>query len=992
MVGSVVVLAVVGCGGGDDDSAYAKLRQRQVQQQIADRNQDSSPAAVLERAQASFSKTNYTETQDLLRPLLIAEPLDLGAVVLFAKCQAALGEKLAAAQLLESVPVSEVEVRCEANWLAAQWLADEGNVEAAEQRFNEILNLQGSVKRVHRQLASLLNQQGRRVEAADHLRALARSGDVTEKELFAMNCYGDAFGNQPPMQGTNPDQWSPGLLTLVRFVRSDGHLDQARRLIETLARRFPDSTAIIAMEGRIYSDLEDDRAIEEWTTRLPEGIEVQPEYWHALGMWLQRRDEHPMAIRCFAEAVARDPTDRFSMIAMSRSLQIQGQAETSQCVAEHFDRLNEMAGIMRIIGRQRGSRSELNRVAAILDELGRPWESVAWREVALRTHGSTDRELQRVQQQRSALVAAEPGPAFMFGDPVTATVCGISLADWPAPTRDKLVRSIRDSASGRDLESPASANPASIPLQDVTDEIGMVFQYDSGTDPTSDQRFLHQLTGGGIGVIDFDLDGRSDLYLTQGGGDAYDPHGSLANEMFRNVDGAAVSVSAMAGVGDQGYGQGVAVADLNQDGFADLVVANIGVNVVLINNGDGTFRRGERESAAFGESWTTSIACGDLDGDRLPEIFEVNYIDDPSVLTAPCTPDEDLCSPSKFRPAADRVYRVGVDGSVVDWDGFESLPDKPSYGFAAVIANFDRKEGNDLFVANDTLQNQYWTSQRDDESGSVQLRENAVLQGCGLGLLGQRQGCMGVAQGDFDRTGTLDLLVTNFWDQAADLFLLDASGFFTNSSVKLGLYEDTRQTVGWGAQSVDFDRNGWLDIAMVNGHLVDHRHRGKPYQMLPQYFAGSSRGFDLLDKDSADRPYWSTSALGRTMAIVDWNGDRRPDLIVNHLDRPAALLQNVTATGNAIRFELVGSTSERDAIGAEVQVRCGDQLWSAWQTGGDGLLCSNESVLDVGLGQADAIDEVTVRWPAGTTETYSGLSVNQQYLLVEGHGIAHVVE
>ncbi len=996
MVG--IVLCTVGCGG-DDSSAYAELRKRQLQRELSNLTQATTPMETLERARESFKKTNYRETQETLRPLLIDESVDPQALILFAKCQAALGEKRDAADTLESISSSDAELKSEINWLAAMWLADAHLIDRAKAKLEAILSEQGDVNRVHRKLANLMNQEGRRSEAADHLRALARAGDITEKELFAMNCYGESFLDPDASLAHAPSDPSsnlarPGMLADARSLRSDSHLKQARQLIEGLAQQFPESTAISAFYGRVESDLGDDSAIRRWLGHLPAGIEAEPEYWHAVGMWMHRRGDHAVAIRCLAEAVARDPTDRFSMVLLARSLAVEGHVDAAQCVSEKFALLDEMDGIMRQIGQQAGSRDQLNRIAAILDDLERPWEATEWREVALRTHGGTEKEREALRNERTKLAASSPSARKLFGAPTKTSVCGIRLDDWPLPALDQLAATTT-STPPRSVDSdsiPNDGDVAAIPLDDVASRIGLQFQYDAGIDPTSEDRLLHQLTGGGIGVLDFDRDGRSDLYFTQGGGDAFDPTGSLSNALFRNADGIAVDVSTNASVGDRGYGQGVAVADLNQDGFADMVVANIGVNVIYINNGDGTFRLDEDLASDFESVWTSSIACGDLDGDHLPEVFEVNYIDDPRVLVTPCTRDSELCSPSRFLPAADRVYRVGNDGTLKLWDGCQSLAEQPCYGFAAVIANFDRVEGNDVFVANDALQNQYWMSRRDEDSQATVLTENAVIQGCGLGLLGQRHGCMGTATGDYDRSGTLDLLITNFWSQAADLYMQDANGFFTHSSAKWGIDDDTRETVGWGVQAVDFDRDGWLDVAMLNGHLVDQRHRGRPYQMLPQYFSGSSDGFRLADRGSNASSYWTIPSLGRTMAIVDWNGDQRPDLVVNHLDHPAAMLQNTTTHGNAIRFELVGTTSERDAIGAEIQVQCGEERWTAWQIGGDGLLCSNESVIDVGVGVSETIDKVTIRWPSGVIQTIDGLDVNHQYLIIEGEADAFSID
>ncbi len=368
----------------------------------------------------------------------------------------------------------------------------------------------------------------------------------------------------------------------------------------------------------------------------------------------------------------------------------------------------------------------------------------------------------------------------------------------------------------------------------------------------------------------------------------------------------------------------------------------------------------------------------------MPEIVEINYIDDPTALTVACTPQRDVCNPSVFRPASDHVWQLAAEGVVTTWNGCSEIAAKPNYGFAAVIANFDNQHGNDLFIANDTEHNHYWLSQPAVRSGAYSLLEGAQIHGCAYGLQGQRQGCMGIAYGDFDRNGRLDLHVTNYWNQAADLYLQDSSGLFANANAARGLHAATRLTVGWGTQAVDFDRNGWIDLAVLNGNLADHRHRGRPFEMKPQMFRADAEGFQLVPPSAMTDPYWSTATLGRTMATLDWNGDSKPDLVANHLDVPVALLENRTETGNSVQLELVGTLSERDATGATVTLTCGDQVWHGWVAGGDGLLCSNEQVVDFGIGTVESIDRVEVCWPSGATQQFTGLAANHRYLIVEG--------
>jgi tetratricopeptide (TPR) repeat protein len=971
-----LLLPQVGCNKRPSDPTPEELSRRQQLRESIELSRSKTPQERLAAAQAFLAQGNVVEAQKELRPLLISQPDDPQVLLCEAKCRAAAGDKLGAAELLESITQADAGLRSEAGFLAARWYMDMNRYDAAEAQLQRLVELQGDAREPHRQLAMLLNHQGRRIEAAQHLRILARNGDISEKELYAMNTYGDPFIDATIPQPDFSREVTPAALAEAKRLRAEGELEASLRWIERLSESFPQSAPIAAFQGRVYADLQMDEQLSQWVATTPAGIDREPEYWFALGSYLQRLGRHGEAVRCFGEAVSRDETDRFSCLALARSLLLLGKHEEAERVRERFAWLEEAANIARKIGVQSGTGEELHRMASLLEQLGRPWEAIAWRQIALRTHGATEQQRRQLREQRERLKAAPPPPS----DELLRT-CGIDLNHWPVPELDAL--RLRETPG----EIAAVNNPdefGKIELRNVAAEVGLSFQYDNGDDPGDDAQLLHQLTGGGIGVIDFDLDGWPDLYMTQGGGDAFDATGSHPNELYRNLAGKQwISVTQQTETGDRGYGQGVAVADLNQDGFADLVVANIGVNVLYWNNGDGSFRRQPLADNGAGD-WTCSIACGDLSGDQLPEIVEINYIDDPAALTNPCTPDRDECNPSGFRPARDHVWTLAADSQLRSWPGCTGMDEQPNYGFAGVIANIDAKQGNDLYIANDTGHNHYWISQPAGDSGAHSLVEVAQLYGCASGLLGQRQGCMGVAYGDFDRNGTLDLHVTNFWNQPADLYLQGPSGLFTNASASRGLYEATRLTVGWGTIAVDLDRDGWLDLPVLNGHLADQRSRGRPYQMQPQLFRGGAKGFQWIPPASLSGDFWSTPALGRMMASLDWNRDGKPDLVTNHLDLPVALLENRTAAGNHAQIELVGTLSERDAIGATVTVSAGGQTWTAWCAGGDGLLCSHEPTLDFGIGAARSIDWLEVHWPAGTSQRLANLAANTRYLIIEG--------
>ena len=412
--------------------------------------------------------------------------------------------------------------------------------------------------------------------------------------------------------------------------------------------------------------------------------------------------------------------------------------------------------------------------------------------------------------------------------------------------------------------------------------------------------------------------------------------------------------------------------------------------MIYLNQGDGTFAQSDHWLQDQQGKWTSSLGLADLDGDRLPDLIEVNYIDDEQAFEISCTDNYLDCQPQAFRKCKDVVYRLKGEGGFELWqEGFLSEV-TPKLGFGVVIANFDRRHGNDFFISNDGDLNHYWVSQPEsaDRKDRFRLRESGTLLGCSIGRGGNSQACMGVAYGDFNRDGTLDLHVTNFLEEPVNLFLQSTNGTFVDEAMRYRLADSSRGVLGFGTQAIDFDNDGWLDLAVLNGHVFDGRVDDLPFRMQPQMMRGSERGFVLQEATEVGN-YWGQKSVGRTLAVLDFNQDGRMDLVGNHLDRPVALLENQSESLNWIQVELVGCVSERDAIGAEVVVHANGEMWTAWQTGGDGLMATNEQVLHFGVAEAKKIDSLEVLWPSGEKQRFTDLSVNERYLIVEGQSQLH---
>jgi hypothetical protein len=327
---------------------------------------------------------------------------------------------------------------------------------------------------------------------------------------------------------------------------------------------------------------------------------------------------------------------------------------------------------------------------------------------------------------------------------------------------------------------------------------------------------------------------------------------------------------------------------------------------------------------------------------------------------------------------SDRWFRNLGDGNFQVHDITREVA-RPGTSLGVVVSDFDGNGANEIFVGNDVRPNHFLV-----QAGGDQFYNAADAKGVANGFNGAANGCMGIATGDFDRNGTLDLHIANFNEESNNLYLQNSGGSFTDLAIKYGLDQVSLPYVGFGTKALDVDRNGWLDLIITNGHIFDMRRYGEQFQSPPQFLICRGSRFALVPVDD-DSGYWNGTYLGRAIAMLDFDRDGAIDFLIGHLDKPTALLHNQTRSpGQWVQLELVGTVSERDAIGARVVVSFGGQQSTQWVTAGDGYFCSDEAVLDFGIGEADQIEKVEVFWPSGQNQVFQGVQTRRRYLAVEG--------
>lgn len=818
----------------------------------------------------------------------------------------------------------------------------------------------------------LLMVTGRRHAALPHLMEIVRSGRFSDGELRLLGDLTRVVEDTPFLEKAIeqcPDD--PGaLLGLAEAARTNRRSDEARRLYEQVLRSAPELDEAWAGLGMLARDADEFAA---WERSLPDRPIEHPDLWYARGRAAFERRDLRAAARCAWEAARRDSEHQQAHYLAGQALLALQDESRARDFVKRAELLQHLSLALDSVFQNPRHPGPMREAARLTESLGRFWEAYGWAGLVLTVRPQDDFARALVDRIRPQLNPETPRTIAE-----TLPAARIDLSDFPLPAK---VPSLPSHRSETD-------DVAEIRFDDVADEAGIHFIYDNGRHAESPTARIVETTGGGVAVLDYDQDARPDLYFTQGGQwprpSASQPHSGAMrpiDRMFRNQLGQRFDdTTELSGLGDADYSQGAAAGDFDNDGFPDLYVANLGPNRLYRNNGDGTFSEVTEAAGLSGELWTTSCLLADLNGDGWPDLYDVNYC--AGDLEKFC--DGDSCSPRAFDAVVDQVWLSRGDGT------FENVTDScgvdvpKGYGLGIVAARFDDDAPLGLFIANDEVPNFFFANQA-QKAERPKYQEQASLRGLAVNGNGSPQACMGVAAGDADGDGRIDLLVTNFFREGATLYLQEYSGGFVDRTQAAGLYEPTLQKLGFGAQFLDADRDGWIDVVIANGHIDDYRRKGIPYAMEPQFFRNTGGGKFRELEATALGEYFQRKWLGRGLARLDWNGDGLEDFAVSHIGAPAVLAANRTQNaGRYLAVQLSGTTSSRDAVGAVLHVNAGQRRWTVHLSAGDGYQASNERVMHVGLGDVAAVDSLEVHWPSGARQTYDTPPLNRRWLLVEG--------
>ena len=527
-----------------------------------------------------------------------------------------------------------------------------------------------------------------------------------------------------------------------------------------------------------------------------------------------------------------------------------------------------------------------------------------------------------------------------------------------------------------------------INFKDESQTQRLIFNHDHGG---SGQKFYVETMGSGVCILDYDNDSDLDIYFCQGASlPGWSKKIKLANKLFRNDGGKWTDVTSSTGVGDESYSIGCACGDVDNDGDTDLYVTNFGPDKFYLNNGDGTFLDRTLESGLINEEWGSSAAFFDMDNDGLLDLYVTNYVEYSVDKNPWCGERKSgrraYCDPDIFKGVPDKLFKNIGDGKFKEISMSSGIGNHNGKGLGVVSGDVDQDGDLDLYVANDKVMNFLYIN-----NGDGTFTEDGLFSGVGYNENGRSEAGMGVDFSDVNQDGWQDLFVTNFSGESNTLYINDQSGSFVDQTFLAGLGQPSLNYLGFGTKFLDLNYDGFQDIFVVNGHVIDNiQHFNKDYThaQKKQIFLGDGSGsFSEISSDNIGDA--KNPSVGRGAAFGDLDNDGDLDIVISNNNGPANLLiRSGKPESNWIGFKFQGTESNRDGIGTRIEIISGDLKQNSISNSSGSYLASNDDRVLFGLGGNKSVDKAIVRWSSGQKENYDKLNANHYYLVKEGGEIS----
>jgi hypothetical protein len=538
----------------------------------------------------------------------------------------------------------------------------------------------------------------------------------------------------------------------------------------------------------------------------------------------------------------------------------------------------------------------------------------------------------------------------------------------------------------RSLAAATDAPPA-FRFVDVTSKAGIHFRHNSGA---YGGKFLPETMGSGCAFLDYDRDGWQDILLINGMDWAGHKQRRTTLQLYRNNrNGTFTEVTKRAGLDVEMYGMGVAVGDYDNDGFPDIYVTCVGQNRLFHNTGKDSFVE-VTQASGLGkrEAFSTSALWFDYDRDGLLDLFVCNYVKWSPEHDVFCSLDgkhKSYCTPEAYRGETCWLFHNRGNGTFEDVTAASGIFDSSSKSLGVAMLDEGSDGWPDLLVANDTQPNKLY---RNQHNGT--FKDTALEAGLAFSTDGKARAGMGVDAGDFTNSGHSGVAITNFDNEMTGLYEFNGK-IYEDVATQTGVGLASKNSLGFGCAFLDANLDGWLDLAVANGHIDEtvRNIRGNVgYAQPPQLFLNSGkRSFhDVADQIGGG---FDNPKVGRGLAYADFDRDGDVDLLLTTNNGPAYLYRNDQLSGNhSIRFHLVGTKSNRDGVGATVRIECGSIRQARMVKGGSSYLSQSELPVTFGLGKPDRVERVVIDWPSGRTEEFSNLAAGRTYQCVESKAVS----
>ena len=850
-----------------------------------------------------------------------------------------------------------------------------------ERHLRRALEINANDIEANSRLGHVLQIAGRSWEAIPHFFLLIRRGKCRGDELLGLAAP-EKFHRADDRQEELARRDNPSevliKLALARRELFENRQAESEALLREIIGAAPQLGEAQGRLGRIIHDRGDAAEFLQWLGSLPTAARNHPEVWFVQGLQARRAGQNEGAVRCFLETLKQSPNHLGASVQIAGCLDQLNRSDLAAEFVRHGESLANLESLLNVL-RNDVDTKLIQRTITSLAGMGRFWEAAGWAYVLTHLEGVSQQDARREVRhwlQRAKQDQHQNATTF---NPASK----LRLSDFAEPRWIGTVSSVA-------AVSPAQADDIKWEFHDDADRVGIRFRYFEGTTEATRLQHIFNVVGGGLAATDYDLDGWCDLYLAQAN-DWRDssPQPDYSDRLFRNLPGQQFQdVTERAGLGDLSFTHGVTAGDFNQDGFPDLYLGNLGPNRMYRNNGDGTFTDVTAEAGVAGNEWTTSSVFADFNADGLPDLYVANYslLEETAKKICRRSNGEPMaCTPDLLKAEFHRLYVNKGDGSFRDVTSESGMRQPNGRGLGLVAWDFNGDGRLGLFVGNDTSANFLFINEGSGPDAIPHFREEGVIRGVAFDVDGNAQACMGVAAGDANGDGRIDMYITNFFGESDTLYSQRADGMFDDATRPFALRDAGYWTLGFGCQFADFDGDGWEDLIATNGHVDQHSRRGDPDRTPPQLFRNrQGRKFDEISRERLGS-FFQQGYLGRGLAKLDWNRDGRVDFGVSHLHGPFALVTNNTpSSGQPLIVRLAGRTGTREPTGALVKLRVGDREMFRLLTAGDGYLVTNDRFVQFAVPRTEPVVELEVRWPGGSVERWNHVRPGHEILLIEG--------